>query len=375
MTRRVGYLFLPRDVNTVLASLPHLREVLPAPDEEGTESDAFPSMRKSDRQIFRVVSNDHYAHLKELIHSLDYCVGQGFIPPQLVKTRNRAQFDSLLAEAHVAERFFRKEFVVQGLDETKDGRTVPEFVARKGEMAIAVEVYTPRTAEGLDLFTDELLDVFKNLDLPLDFHFEIRADQLHRFDDSQKLLFLHPQVLAEGLTRDLRDRTIQALLDAIHSQLEKGDDCSSSISLPELNLEVQVSLQSVGSAAGDSPARVGTIHYPPLSGYAPEAMLSALVRGRLSRKVRKGQGPRSGAAPLSGIFVDLTHAGELVRESEFDPEGVRQTLQEELPKDLGGYDVLAITTSTVADGPGRLLFVGAHDIDGHVAAVVRQLFE
>lgn len=78
---------------------------------------------------------------------------------------------------------------------------------------------------------------------------------------------------------------------------------------------------------------------------------------------------------MSVIFVDLTHAGELVGESEFDPEGVRQTLQEELPEDLGGYDVLAITTSTVADGSGRLLFVGAQDIEGHVAAVVRELFD
>jgi hypothetical protein len=74
----------------------------------------------------------------------------------LVKTRDRGQFDSLLAEAHIAERFFRRGFVIEGLDETKGARTVPEFVARKGEMETAVEVYTPRTAEGLDLFTDEL---------------------------------------------------------------------------------------------------------------------------------------------------------------------------------------------------------------------------
>jgi hypothetical protein len=75
VTRRVEYLFLPKDANAILASLPHLRNVLPAPDVEGTGSDAFPSMRKSDRQIFRVVSNDHYAHLRTLIQSFDYCVG------------------------------------------------------------------------------------------------------------------------------------------------------------------------------------------------------------------------------------------------------------------------------------------------------------
>jgi hypothetical protein len=372
----VEYLFLPKEMLAALDELPNLRALLGSLDEEGVQSAAFPLMRKCERQIVRVVSNDHYAHLKTLIESLDYCVEKGFIPAHLVRTRHRTQFDSLLAEARVAERFFRKGFAIEGLEDIKQNQSVPEFVASRNGTLIAVEVYSPRTAEGLDLFIDELLDMFKNLDRPLDFEYEIRVDQLHRFDESQRLLFLHPQVLGEGLTGAIRDRTAKTLLDEILSQLDSEQAaCSSAVELEGLNLDVKVSIGNVRSSPGDSPARRGVIHHPPLSGYAPEAMLSALVKGRLSRKIRRGQAPRSGLAASSLLVVDLTHAGELARECELDPDGVRETLQKELPDDLGGYDVVAVTTATVADGGGRLLFLAAHDQDGPVASVVRELYE
>lgn len=369
-------LFSPERVGAALGELPHLRSLISEPEREGTPSDAFPSMRKTDRQVFRVLSNDHYPHLKALLKSLDYCIGQGFIPPHLVKTRGRSQFESLLAEARVAENLIRKGFAIEGLDEVKADQVVPEFVARREETSIAVEVYTPRTTEGLDLLTDELIDQVKNLDVPLDFKFEIRVDQLDRFDEFSRLLSLHPQDLAEGLTSGVRTETINALLDEVNEQLENGNETSTSTyNLPALNLKVEVSVGETRAAASGTPARFGVISLAPLSGYAPEAMVEAFVKGGLTRKIKRGQGPRSGAAPVSVLVVDLTRAREVAQEGEFDPTAIAELLSHYLPDDLGGYDAIAVTTSTVADGPGRLLFIASQDKDAGAASLLEELYQ
>jgi hypothetical protein len=371
-----AYLFVPEDVAAALDELPHLQDLVAVPEDEGAQSDAYPSMRVSHRQFVRIISNDHYSHLKALLVSLDYCVEQGFVPPHLVKTRSRLQFDSLLAEARVAERLFREGFRIEGLDDLKGNEVVPEFVATRDDASIAVEVYSPRTAEGLNLFIDELVDSFKNLDIALDFEFEISFEQVRRFDDSQQLLFFHPQVLADGLTKEVRDATLGNLISAIRSQLDAGEDsCSGAVQLYELNLEVRVSLNQVRPSAAKSPARAGRIHHPTLSGYAPEAMLANLVQGRLSRKVRRGQAPKSGLAEASLLVVDLTHASELARECEANPDSVRETLAKGLPEDLGGYDAVAITTSVLGNGAERLLFVASDDAEGPIAAIIGEMYE
>lgn len=369
-------LFSPEEVSAALEELPHLRSLIGPPEREGIGSDAFPSMRTTDRQVYRVLSNDHYPHLKALLKSLDYCIGKGFIPPHLVKTRGRAQFESLLAEARVAEKLFRREFTIEGLDDTKGERVVPEFVARRMESSIAVEVYAPRSTEGLDLLTDELIDQLKNLDVALDFRFEIRVDQLNHFDTSSRLLSLHPQVLAEGLTKAVRDETIKALLKDLDERLKNGDrKCSTVHELPSLNIKVEVTVSEARLATGPTPARLGVISHAPLSGYAPEAMAEAFVKGGLTRKLKRGQGPKSGVAPISILFVDLSHAREIAQETEFDPTAFVRVLEENLPDDLGGYDALAVTTSAVADGEGRLLFVATQDQNDEAAILLRDLYQ
>lgn len=56
------YLFSPEDVIAALEESPHLRSLIGEPEREGTQSDGFPSMPKTDRQLFRVLSDDHYPH-------------------------------------------------------------------------------------------------------------------------------------------------------------------------------------------------------------------------------------------------------------------------------------------------------------------------
>src|SRR5205807_9981389 len=65
--------------------LPHLRSAIPDPAQEGEESVAFAGMRKSERQVYRVLSNVHYEHLDALLRSLDFCIGRGFTHPTILR--------------------------------------------------------------------------------------------------------------------------------------------------------------------------------------------------------------------------------------------------------------------------------------------------
>lgn len=132
-----------------------------------TRSGAFPAARRSPLQIYRILANDHYDHLRELLESLNFCARAGYLPPKLGKRRDRARFDSDLAEAMLAEHLLRNEVGVQDLDALRGSELTPEFIAHANDLDLAVEVYAPRTRLGLDLLMDELKDPVKNLDEPI----------------------------------------------------------------------------------------------------------------------------------------------------------------------------------------------------------------
>ena len=173
----------PVYVAEVPGGLPHLRSAIPDPAQEGEESAAYAGMRKSERQVYRVLSNVHYEHLDALLRSLDFCIGRGFTHPTILRTAARGPVVSALGAAR-RRALARRSFEVDALDLAKRSDPVPEFVARKDTLAIAVEVYAPLKWEGLDELMDELSSGIKNLDLPLDYRFEARVEQLEQFDSA-----------------------------------------------------------------------------------------------------------------------------------------------------------------------------------------------
>ena len=80
MNSRPSFLFDPVEVAKLLDGLPHLRTAIPDPAQEGVESVAFAGMRKSERQLYRVLSNIHYGHLESLLRSLDFCMSPRLVP-------------------------------------------------------------------------------------------------------------------------------------------------------------------------------------------------------------------------------------------------------------------------------------------------------
>jgi hypothetical protein len=128
---RLLFLFDPVEVAEVLGGLPHLRTAIPDPAQEGEESVDFVGMRKSERQLCRVLSNVHYEHLDALLRSLDFCIGRGFTQPTILRTRARGPFASALSELHVAEHFLGRGFELEPLDLAKGSDPVPEFMRAK----------------------------------------------------------------------------------------------------------------------------------------------------------------------------------------------------------------------------------------------------
>jgi len=360
---RPSFLFDPVEVAKLLDGLPHLRTAIPDPAQEGVESVAFAGMRKSERQLYRVLSNIHYGHLESLLRSLDFCIGRGFTQPTILRTRARGAFAPALSELHAAEHLLRHGFEVEALDLQKGSDPVPELVARKGALAFAVEVYAPLEWEGLNELTDELSSGVKNLDLPLDYRFEARVEQLRQFDAAHRLLSIHPGELARALDGQMREGIVAPLLDEVERRLEAGErEVRVAHEEGELNIRVRVEVEEVEESRERLPARWGVVSLPGLSGYAPEGMFDRLVHCRVRRKAAKGQAPRSGLAPISLLVVDLAHA-ELT--SELAHQGYRtsfeQTLRERLGAGLLGHDLIAFCASRSSGGEMQLHFLMSED--------------
>lgn len=88
----IEYIFLPEKVEEVLLNYPVLSKKLNSPYNEGQSSTAFPKARKSNRQIYRILANQHFPHLVELLDTLEFCISNGYQNPALSQTRGRSQF-------------------------------------------------------------------------------------------------------------------------------------------------------------------------------------------------------------------------------------------------------------------------------------------
>jgi hypothetical protein len=345
----VDFLFDPKAVDRRLADLPHLRKALGDPHQEGEPSAAFPAARRSPLEIYRVLGNLHYAHLDELVGTLESVLESGFEQPTILRTHGRKPFAEALAELQTAAHLLLRGFQIETA-RPGEGQ-VPDVLARGHGIELAVEVYCPRQWEGLHAFFADLADAVKNLDLGFDYRFEVAAAQLEWFDDEQRLLILHPAELARALDATTRDQLLEELVGELAAKLEAT---RGAVSLerqqPDLNIKLSIRLDEVRESTGVLPARTGCILPPSTSGYRPEGMFEQIVE-RVVRKAAKG--PAVGHASLSLLVVELSRS-ELA--SELAHPSYRKTFEQSLQRRLGrhfcGYDMIALCE---ADGWGREL--------------------
>jgi hypothetical protein len=157
----------------VLAGLPTIPASLPPPATEGTESTAFPGMRKTRREIYRLLSNDHYEHLVEALRILETVHAAGLSFGHLLSTTGRQMFSSLLDEALAAEHFLLRGYDVATIQRT--GLQTPDLHVKGTGVEMAIEVYSPREWLEIEEWMGRLLQFLKYSDVPRNYRARART--------------------------------------------------------------------------------------------------------------------------------------------------------------------------------------------------------
>jgi hypothetical protein len=303
----IQFLFDPAAVRKTLAAFPALAAEID-PEREGVMADWFERIRKSQRQLYRVLGNTHYEHLMDLLEALDVCLGHGYKQPRLLKTRARSSFAPDLAELRVAEHFAIAECEIRGFDESKGEDSVPDLLATRDGFSVACEVYCPQAFEHLARLRDDLVSGVKNIDLPWDFTFRLSFDKLREFDDEHRLIYFFEGVLDDAVGADGRGpRIVEELLAELADHLN-DPPASFTISREErgLNMRIVLELEYVEQTPDRLPSRAGVISGPSTTPPNPEWVFARIAE-RVEAKAAKGQalGVEADAAVL---VVDLTES-------------------------------------------------------------------
>ncbi len=305
----IEYIYDPKIVDAVLRSHPLIRQRLKSPAREGKKAISFPQTRKTGREIYRILSNQNYPHLVDLIDALEYCLINGYEQPQLLKTRMQTEFDSAEAELFVATYFLRRGFAVQGFNQGKGTTSIPDMFVESGTLSVIVEVYCPRDWAGLRYFIEDLRLGILHLDVALDFYFTIIMQEIDQFDHEGELLWFDPWRFSEANENpNARFANIKQILSELQIALSSSVRSEVVASLPYKNLNVltEVHLEQIQKSQARMPSRSFSISAPTLSGYAPEGMFDQLVERRILNKIRKGQAQSMPGGHLRMLVVDVS---------------------------------------------------------------------
>ncbi len=218
-----AFLFDPTASVAALADYPDLAAATD-PRREGFEADWLEGMRKSERQLYRVLGNTHYEHPHQApdrtrllprlrVQSADTVA---LTRAKLIRRRAcRATRRGALRAPRCLGRWFRRH---QGR------RPRARSPSRPGRIHLAVEVYCPLVWDNLETFCDELTSTVKNIDQPWDFRFELGFEQLNVFDERHRLLHLHPAELNDALADGRSAALVDAVAEALAACLDDPPD-------------------------------------------------------------------------------------------------------------------------------------------------------
>jgi hypothetical protein len=283
--------------------------VLKSPFKEGKPSKAFKQARKSQLQIYRILANQHYPHLVELLQGLEYCLSQGYQNPSLIQTKNQSRFSSGISELFVSLFLLNNGFSVTGFDHVKAQEGTPDIIATKNDLSLLLEVYHPRDWEGLDLFLDDIDLYLKYLDRPLDFIFDINNKLISNFDDSGSLLYFDPWIFSEAMeNKRYRLESIRKIISYIDSNLNEScpTELFSEFCFDSYNIKTVLKIKEIKLSHNIYPSRYGSFSPPILTGYAPEGMFDLLVKKRIKTKLRKEQLFKIAGNHIRILIVDIT---------------------------------------------------------------------
>lgn len=306
----IEYLFNPQEIIQALADYGSLKKKLKNPEKEGIKSKSFSSLRKTQREIYRILTNLHYKHLKNLLSNLDFCISRGWKNPRLLQTRSEFEFDSLVSELLVATHFAKSGYNISSFDHSKGKNIVPDLLASTDSVSLVMEVYSPRDWDGLEYYFEDLRLSILHLDLPYDFNFKLKSELVRYFDNNGMLLRFDPWDFSEVYSnKTVRSQRVGIIVSEIINSF-KSNHKQIQYDVKELNhnILVKFSIDEISSYKGNH-ERHGVILRPTLTGYSPEGMFLNLVRKRLNSKIAKRQTHSIDDCQHRVLFVDVSNLG------------------------------------------------------------------
>jgi len=316
----IEYIYKPQDVEGVLKRYPSIYKKLGSPSQEGQISVGFPQCRKTGREIYRILSNQHYPHLVELLKALDYCIANGWVQPALLRTQGRKEFDSSVSELFIAEFFLKRGFKVRGFEEDKKQKSIPDMLVTSEKESISVEVYCPRDWNGLEYFLEELMLGILHLDIPWDFSLEINMRLMHCFDSMGNILWFDPWKFSDAFDTPAKRWTkIGSILSQVETAItdHRTPKIIECLRDENLNILVEARENQARKSQGQMPNRRIFLHPPSITGYAPEGMFDQLVKRRVLKKIQKGQTQSLPGNNIKALCVDISKLG--YRDEFFHP--------------------------------------------------------
>lgn len=339
---KIDYLFIPENVNESLKSFPVITKWLPDVTKEGKTSMSFPKARKSKRQIYRILANQHYDHLVKLLENIETCLSNGYTNINLLKEQNIGNFSSAISEVQIASSLINKGFKVEGFDQKKGSGSVPDIRASKKNISFIAEIYKPRDFEGLNLFVDEIRLYLKYLDLPIDYECAIKYEEITYggffdpayFDPWEFSISMENQKYRFNLEQKIF-LSINQLVNDSHEKLVVKE-----FNFKKFNLKIKLEINMIKKSKGNYPKRWISYLPPSLNGYAPDLMFDLLLSKKISKKLKKAQIHTISGVYLRILIVDITglcYAGT----GEFDHFAYLPKFKDSLYKHLVGKDIQA----------------------------------
>lgn len=356
----VRYMFIPDCVAETLREFPTLAAELGDPAEEGSPAMHFEQARTTPRQMYRLLTASHMQHILDLLRRIEFTFTRGWRDDQLLTTSSHAQMRGGIAETLVVESLILAGFEIEPVPRDR-GRS-PDIRARTGDVRALVEVYTPRTWEGLFDFVDDAKDWLIHLDEPYDFNFNFDMQHIRLFDERGFARWFNAFEFSISVEQQLqRLIRLAPVLDEARRRLEWGVPTQEVIGRDDdLDIQISLSLSSIRPAQHELPARQGVLGPPALSGYAPEGIFENMLRKGLRKKLERGQG--ASADELAVLAVDISH---LQIESELSHAAYQRLFMDALERrvalDDSPYDlVLFVLPSRKPQRGLSVVFSAAH---------------
>lgn len=292
-----AFLFDPARVDRMLAVLPALRAAVKSPASEGKPSSSYAKLRKTRREVYRLLSNQHYAHLRNSLRAIEVTHAAGCSFDRLLTTDVYEQFQSHMSEVRAAEHFLCRSFSVTSIPRTGT-RTADLRLVGNG-IDVTVEVFTRREWLPLDEWNDSVRDGLKNVDRCVDFAVSVSTRSV------VPSVAWSPWDLGNALART-QVRVLGEIFADFGAALDASAAYQKTYVHEGVDLETDLELRLV-RAGTDRPARLVSIALPGFGGYSPAGMLRRIIEGSLREKAGRGQAQKSGTGARC-LLIDLSRA-------------------------------------------------------------------